>query len=190
MIIDLQRFLAAEQPYWDEMEKFLGQLENRLGRNMDLEEAKRFHYLYQRCSTGLAKLDSFPSEPRIRLRLESLVAGAYSEIHETREKPHRLSPRKWFFETFPQTFRRHVSAFLVIVMVTLAGGAFGGLALYFDSDSKNVFLPFPHLRGDPSDRVKEEESQKADRLEGRKGRPERFWSNRLVPLMFNSEPQK
>jgi uncharacterized membrane protein SpoIIM required for sporulation len=44
------------------------------------------------------------------------------------------------------------------------GGAFGGLALVMDPGAKQVLMPFPHLQGDPSERVAEEEKADKDRL--------------------------
>jgi len=97
-----------------------------------------------------------------------MVARAFGEIHETREKPHRLAPLHWFFTIFPQTFRRHIKAFWFCLAAMLAGSLFGGFVLVADSDSKQVLLPFSHLQGSPSDRVAEEESAAEDRLEGGK----------------------
>ncbi len=168
MIVDLKRFLSSEEPYWKELESVLKELETRVERNLSLDEAKRFHYLYQRASSDLVKLGAFPSEPRIRQYLESLVTRAYAEIHETRDKPRRLSPRTWLFKTFPQTFRRHIRAFAVAVIITIVGNAFGALAISLDPDSKEVLMPFSHLQGDPSKRVQYEESRTKDRLEGRR----------------------
>jgi hypothetical protein len=82
--------------------------------------------LYERTAADLAKITTFSSEPETRRYLESLVARAYGEIHETRERNRRINPLKWFFETLPQTFRRHIRAFWMSVAITLAGCAFGG----------------------------------------------------------------
>ncbi|MEW6306686.1 MAG: stage II sporulation protein M, partial [Verrucomicrobiota bacterium] len=158
----------SERPYWDELEKLLNRLELDPGAALDLEKAKRFHYLYERTSADLAKIMTFASEPELRARLEALVARAYGEIHETREKPHRLAPLEWFFQTFPQTFRRHARAFYLSVAITLVGCLFGALAIALDPDSKSVIMPFSHLTGDPSERVAREESATEDRLEGSK----------------------
>jgi uncharacterized membrane protein SpoIIM required for sporulation len=162
VIVDLQRFLEKEEPYWSELEATLDLLERRVERRLDVEEAKRFYYLYQRASSDLAKLNDFPLEPLIRQNLESIVARAYSEIHEVREKPHRFSPVSWFLTTFPQTFRRHIKAFYFVVIVTLIGATFGAFAIQFDPDSKRVLLPFAHLQGDPSERVAYEEGRTND----------------------------
>src|SRR5439155_5110019 len=111
MIIDLQKFVTSERPYWTELESTLHKLEDQPGFLMPLEQARRFHYLYERAAAGLVRVNTLASEPETRRYLESLVARAYGEIHETRDRQHRLSPVVWFFQTLPQTFRRHLRAF-------------------------------------------------------------------------------
>ena len=168
MIIDLKKFINAERRYWTELEGILDSLDNDPEQSMDLAKVKRFHYLYQRTSTDLAKIMTFSSEPEIRGYLESLVGRAYGEIHETREKPHGLAPLNWFFNTFPRAFRLHVRAFYLSFIIMFLGCLFGGGAVSFDPDAKENLMPFPHLQGDPSERVAKEESVDRDRLKGAK----------------------
>jgi uncharacterized membrane protein SpoIIM required for sporulation len=168
MIIDLQRFVAAERPCWIELERALDKLEAEPNHRMTLPELRHFHSLYERTAADLAKIVTFAAEPETRRYLESLVARAYGEIHETRERRGRLHPLQWFFQTLPRTFRRHVRAFYLSVAITLAGCAFGGFAIAFDPGSKAVLMPFPHLLQDPAKRVAEEEQATADRLSGQK----------------------
>lgn len=168
MIIDLQRFVASERPHWTELERILSKLEAEPNQKMTLEQLQRFHRLYERAAADLARITTFSSEPETRRYLETLVARAYSEIHETRERQRRFQPLKWFFHELPRTFRRHIRAFWLSLGITLAGCAFGGLAIAFDPDSKSVLMPFPHLQGDPADRVAEEEQATDDRLAGGK----------------------
>ena len=168
MIIDLQKFISEERPYWSELESELDRLEKRPELKLNLSGLERFHYLYQRTSGDLAKIKTFASEPNTRAFLESLVARAFGEIHETRKRPHRLAPLHWFFSTFPQTFRKHVRAFWICLAAMLVGSAFGGFVLLADPDVKDVLLPFAGLHGDPSERVAREENAKVDRLAGAK----------------------
>lgn len=168
MIIDLQRFIAAERTHWSELEKTLSKIEADPNQPMNLEQIKRFHHLYERAAADLARLTTFSSEPETRRYLENLIARAYGQIHETREKQQRLSPLKWFFQTLPQTFRRHLRAFQLSLAITLAGCVFGGFAIAFDPEAKPVLMPFSHLQGDPSERVAREENANSDRLEGAK----------------------
>jgi uncharacterized membrane protein SpoIIM required for sporulation len=166
VIIDLPRFIATERPSWAELEKLLNRLEAEPNYKMTLEQLRRFHHLYERTAADLAKITTFSAEPETRRYLENLIARAYGEIHETRDKQRRIFPLKWFFQTLPQTFRRHVRAFYLSVAITLAGCAFGGLATIFDPDSRHVTMPFGHDQLRPSERVKQEESQTRDRFSG------------------------
>src|SRR5881396_676427 len=168
MIIDLQRFIASERPVWNELNTILARFEAEPNLRMNVAEIERFHDLYERAAAGLAKLTTFSSEPETRRYLEHLVARAYGEIHETREKRRRIFPLKWFFQTLPQTFRRRIGTFYLSLAITLAGCAFGAGATTFDPDSRRVTMPFGHDQLRPSERVKQEESRAGDRLSGQK----------------------
>jgi len=168
MIIDLQRFVAAERSRWAELERALDKLEAEPNLRMNLEELQRFHFLYERTAADLAKIITFSSEPETRRYLENLVARGYGELHETRERQRRIFPLKWFFQTLPQTFRRHIRAFWMSLAVTLAGCAFGGFAIALDPAAKPALMPFSELQQDPAKRVAQEEDATEDRLAGQK----------------------
>jgi uncharacterized membrane protein SpoIIM required for sporulation len=135
---------------------------------MSLGEIERFHELYERAAAGLAKLATFSAEAETRQYLESLVARAYGEIHETRDRRRRAFPMQWFLQTLPRTFRRHIRAFGLSVAITLAGCAFGGIATIVDPDSRHVTMPFGHDELRPSERVRQEESRVDDQLTGQR----------------------
>lgn len=162
MIIDLQKFIDDNRPYWQELEKLLDKLERDLSYRMDMDELKHFHYLYQRASADLAKVQTAAYDRDVQAYLEAIVARAYGEIHATRQTSTRFQPGAWFFQTLPQTFRRHINAFWLALIVTLCGALFGSMAVGFDADAKAVLLPFSHLQGDPSERVAREESGATD----------------------------
>jgi uncharacterized membrane protein SpoIIM required for sporulation len=168
MIIDLTRFLADERKHWTQLEQTLDRIDRNPDQRMKLDELLKFHELYERASADLAKIETFSSDPEIRRYLERLVARAYGEIHETREKRARLNPWRWFTGTFPRTFRRHLGPFWLSVAITIAGCVFGGVAIRIDPEAKQVIMPFEGLKEDPSDRVRREESAKEDKLAGHK----------------------
>jgi uncharacterized membrane protein SpoIIM required for sporulation len=162
MIIDLQKFSAVERPIWQELEKLLDRLETDPAFRLNLEQAKQFYYLYERTSGDLAKLVTFSAEPELRRYLETLVARAYSEIHETRGERKRFAPIAWFLHILPHTFRRHVKAFYLAIAVFLIGGLFGGFAIAFDPEAKQTVMPemFSNHLNDPAERVRREEQGK------------------------------
>ncbi len=166
MIVDIPRFVAAERPYWDELRKLLDRMDANPEGRLPLAEIQRLHYLYERSSAGLARLDTFSTDPALRGTLETLVSRAYSEIHETRE----TQKIRWkaMVLAFPRAFRRHLGAFQLSVGITLLGCAFGWLAIRMDPHSKAVLMPFEGLLNSPAERVHKEESATSDRLSGEK----------------------
>jgi uncharacterized membrane protein SpoIIM required for sporulation len=160
MIVDLDKFLATERPYWRELESLLNQLELEPHRRLPLDALLRFQYLYERAAADLSKLTTFSAEAETRRYLEHLVARAYGELHESRQPPRRLRLGAWFFGTLPRTFRRHLAAFALAVGVSFAGALLGGLAMALDPEAKALLLParFAEHLGDPSERVAREQS--------------------------------
>lgn len=166
MIVDWSRFEAAEKAYWQEMETVLSRLESNPEESLSLSEVERLHYLYERCSGDLVRLDSFSAHPGLRSFLESLVSRAYGQIYETRP---RLRARwKSAIVAFPRAFRRHMGAFALSVGLTVLGTAFGWFAIHHSPSAKAVLMPFPGLLTPPHERVAMEESSKTDRLSGAK----------------------
>lgn len=168
MLIDLDKFIVEERPYWDELDRLLSRLEDDMGASANLEGVKRLYYLYQRCASDLAKVNTFAAEPALRQYLESLVGRAYGEIHEVRGRAARVRPVHWCRNTFPRTFRRHRRAFHVSLGAMMLGALFAALIMLARPDLKAFLIPpqFGHLYSDPSERVAQEEASDGDELEG------------------------
>lgn len=170
MILDLEKFTASARPYWDELESSLQRFDAEPTHGFaDLGEAQRFYYLYQRAASDLARLTTFSAEPEARQRLDGLVARAYAELHSARESgDSRWRPFDWLTRTFPQTFRRHIGAFWLALLITVVGCALGGFAVGRDPEAKLALLPFGHGEMDPNKRVADEERGGGRELGGRK----------------------
>lgn len=168
MIIDVKKFVGEERQYWSELESILEGLERDPMKKLDLSQVKRFHYLYQRASADLARIKTFSFERNIPQYLEMLVGKAYGEIHGDRDNAYRFSFSRWFFKTFPQTFRKYRHAFLLSLLIMFCGMLLGGIAVTIDPDAKKILMPFPHLIGNPSERValEEEQALSGSRLNG------------------------
>lgn len=169
MIVDLARFVSSERPHWTALEKSLDWFDANPDAKPSLEELERFHDLYQRVSADLAKVSPLAAEAELRTYLEWLVSRAYAEIHEARDR-RRFRPWRWFTIEFPRAFRRHARAFYLAVALTVAGSAFGSLALRIDTEAKSVIMPFEGLQMSPAERVRREQEAKGQQLAGKKGR--------------------
>ncbi len=209
MIIDLRKFAAQEQPYWRELDQMLDSF-NLLARKnrrklskwhkrkaqgddslqdemkdagYGIETVRRFHYLYERTSSDLAKLNTFASEPELKQYLENLVSRAYCVIHANRERQ-RFRPLEWVIRTVPDTFRRHARAFLLSTALTMLGVLFGAVALVVDSRAKEVLVPTGMgYTTDPMERVKAEESQSNYKGGGAAGHAWYFAHNTKISLL-------
>lgn len=169
MILDLDAFIERERPYWDELQVLLKRQQDQEGRRMSIEEVRRFQYLYQRVSSDLVKIKTFAGDVEIKTYLESLVARAYSQLHGGSDRGTHIALFRWFFCTFPQTFRRHWRAFALSIGTTFVGGFFGAGMVAADYDVKGDLIPgqFGHLSGKPSSRVEKEEKREFDAFAGR-----------------------
>lgn len=156
MILNVERFMSQERPYWDELERAL----NAPIRPSGIEEAQRFFYLYRRAASGLVKLNTLAAGPEAREYLETLVGRAYADIHAAQNAPTRFRPMRWFFRDFPRAVRAHHKALWVSIAVTLAGTLLGGLLLELDTtEAKAIIMPFDHLQESPTERVQREEER-------------------------------
>ena len=164
MILDLDRFVGAERRYWDELAALLQRLEKEPDFRPSLQQAERFQYLYQRASADLGRMAAAYAEPETRRYLETLVARAYAEIHETRDRRLRFRPWHWFSQEFPRSVRRRRRALQLSAGITLLGCLFGAAVVGIDPGSKSVLLPFDHLLGDPRERVAKEERARGDHM--------------------------
>ncbi|MBL9166938.1 MAG: stage II sporulation protein M [Verrucomicrobiales bacterium] len=160
MIIDLQKFMEAERPAWRELEALLTRMEQSPHHRLEFNEVRRFHLLYERASADLVKLVTFAAEPELRRYLESLVARAYGEIHETRGRGRRFQFWHWFSVSLPLAFQTHLRAFWISLGVTVVGAMLGGIGVWLDPEAKEMLLPamFANHQADPRDRVAREEA--------------------------------
>jgi len=157
VIVDLQRFIAARQSRWRELEVLLTRLEQAPDATLSLDEIAHLHALYERACCDLAELANSVFEPSLHASLERLVARAYSEIHATRTRRTHFAPIAWFLCSFPQAFRRQMRFFALACAITAGGVLFGAAALTLDPSSRSILLPFGHDKIRPRERVEREE---------------------------------
>ncbi len=168
MIIDLEKFIRTEQPLWRELERIVDRLEAEAASSLDLADARRFHYLYERTASDLARLNTFAFDPETKRSLESLIGRAYALIHDLRPRTGRVAPLQWFCGVLPRTFRHRWRAFFLAAGAVLLGAVFGAGVITVNPEMRSVILPFQHLHVHPSERVAQEEDRPPERLEGQR----------------------
>ena len=156
MIIDLKRFIQSREFDWRQLEDFLDRARTGGIAHLSLKETERFNLLYRTVSSDLNRLQTFSTDPDLVSYLESLVSRAFTQMYQVRRARQERGWRR-LWTGFPQAFRRHVRMFYLSAAVTLAGAAFGGLAVVLDPPAKSALIGFGHLQGRPEDRVAAEE---------------------------------
>lgn len=164
MILNLERFLARERAYWDQLDRALQPFERDRFHRPSMVESLALFDLYQRAAADLVRLQE-AAQPELSNFLEALVARAYTQIHSVRRHG-RFRPLHWVSHTFPLAFRRQWRAFVLACCLMSLGAGFGVTLLRVDPDAKRVLMPFPHLMTDPAARVKQEEKDKGKHLAG------------------------
>ncbi len=166
VIIDLERFLAEERANWRELESIVERIDRDPAGHWTIEETLRFHYLYERAASDLARLATFSFENETHRHLETLVGRAYAHIHPARGRLAGARPWRWFTRVFPDAFKRRIRAFQLACAITATAMLAGALVISGDYSAKKELMPFEHLRQRPSARVAKEESNKTGNLQG------------------------
>lgn len=170
MIVDLERFIAAERPRWERLDEALKRIADDPWRRLSFAEVRELDGLYQRAVSDLARLATFSAGFEARQYLEGIVARGYTEIHGATAETRRFRPWHWISRTFPAAWRNRAGAFWFAAILMSVGAIFGGAALGLDPGSKDVLMAFPYLRVNPAERVAHEESMKGKQLTDRKAR--------------------
>jgi len=166
VILDLERFQAQKRPRWRDLESLLASLESRPDRRLNSAECEQLQELYAQTAADLNRVTHGALAYELRQYLERVVARAYAELYYAPPVRSEIwQPRRWLsiFTTFPETFRRHARYFVFAVLITLLGGALGGLAVRYDPASVDVLLPADYLRN-PAQRIHDEEQLRGRHL--------------------------
>lgn len=113
--MDVDRFLATNQPLWDRLAALTRQARGGL-RHMHAADIDELVRLYQRASTHLSYVRTYYRDPALTARLTGLVASAGAVVYGTRPRTLRTVGR-FFTATFPAAVWHNrwfvaVSAFL------------------------------------------------------------------------------
>lgn len=165
MILDVEKFIRKRRSEWSEFESMVVMLESGSQVKLDLDQAQRYHYLYERVAADLSKLSAYAVEPQTKSYLESLVARGFGEMHGCARGLPFATALAGLLSAFPAAVRRHARVLALVLVIFGAGAIFGGAALALDPSSKSVLMPFSHLQGDPSERVAEEEVMRGSNMD-------------------------
>jgi uncharacterized membrane protein SpoIIM required for sporulation len=137
--MDIDRFIARNQPVWDRLGELTGRARRGL-RNLDPPELDELVALYQRTSAHLSHARTAYREPGLTMRLTTLVSNAGGVIYRGRARP-GAAIRDFFVWRFPAAVYQSgrfvaASAALLLVPAFLVGAW-----LNSSDDALDVALP-------------------------------------------------
>src|SRR6202035_331720 len=98
-VVDIDRFLAVNQPAWDRLPALCAQAERRSAR-LDAAQLDELVRLYQRASSHLSYARTYFADPALTARLTGLVARGGTLVYGSRPRSVR-SLGRFFTTTFP-----------------------------------------------------------------------------------------
>jgi uncharacterized membrane protein SpoIIM required for sporulation len=128
--MDIDRFIAANQPAWDRLAALSARASGRRVRELHRHEVDELVDLYQKASGDLATARTTYAEPGLVVRLTHVVAGANAAIYGRRSRARPVLQR-FFLASFPAAFwvsRRAIlaSAACLLVPAFLVGAWLAG----------------------------------------------------------------
>jgi len=118
VVVDIDRFLALNQPAWDRLEALTRAAERGVAR-LSAPELDELVRLYQRASSHLSYARTYFRDPALTARLTSLVGRANAVVYGSRKRSVR-SIGAFFTRTFPAVVwesRRFIAVSAVLFFV-------------------------------------------------------------------------
>jgi uncharacterized membrane protein SpoIIM required for sporulation len=137
--VDIDRFIALNQPAWNRLEELCATA-RRSPRRLSGEELDELVALYQRTSAHLAQARAGFDDVALVARLSRLVGGARGTIYRTRSRPGRAVSR-FFVDTFPAAVWQTRRAIAVAAVLFLAPAVGIGVWLANSPDVRSVAIP-------------------------------------------------
>ncbi|HWI65246.1 MAG TPA: stage II sporulation protein M, partial [Symbiobacteriaceae bacterium] len=127
------QFVARRQAQWQALSTVLGQLQGRGARRLPPDRVAEVGRLYRQTASDLAYARTYYPGSSVVGYLNQLVSQAHAVLYA--EEPQRLrSFLLFYWETVPQTIRRHWKAVVIAFALLALGMAVGCLATLNDPD--------------------------------------------------------
>lgn len=139
------QFVARHQERWQELTTVLDQVQKQGHRHLSLETVQRLGKLYRWTASDLAYARTYFPGSNVSAYLNELVTRAHSLVYA--EEPQRLkSLWRFFWQTVPGTVREAWRPLVLATLLFVLGGAVGWVAMYFDPNVAEAFVPDQILR--------------------------------------------
>jgi uncharacterized membrane protein SpoIIM required for sporulation len=133
------RWLEKRKPYWSKLETLLNQSTQGGLKSLTRSELQELSLLYRQTAADLAAIREDRGSVHFARYVNQLLVRAHNTIYSGR----RASPKtmlRFFWDTYPATFRRHLMHCLLSFLIFLVGGGVGAVLTYQNPDFKVKIL--------------------------------------------------
>lgn len=103
--MDLQRWIARQEPKWQHLETLLQQAERQGLRSLSAAELQHLSSLYRMVTADLARARTQQLGPVITDQLQTLALRGYSQVYQGRRRPEWRAIAEFFAWGFPALVR-------------------------------------------------------------------------------------
>ncbi len=134
------QFVARRQQQWQQLAQILGQAQKQGAKRLGLEQVQLLGRLYRQTASDLAYARTYFPATQATAYLNQLVSQAHHTIYA--EEPQRLKALwRFFAQDVPRTVREGWRPLLLSTGLLILGGLVGFLAILYDPNLADAFVP-------------------------------------------------
>jgi uncharacterized membrane protein SpoIIM required for sporulation len=142
--MDIQRWLARQEPRWQRLEGLLQQAESKSLRKLTAQEVQELSGLYRLVASDLARAKARQVGPAITEKLQGLTRRGYAQIYQGGRRQEWRKIIDFFLWEFPKTVQETWLQTTIATTIFLIGALIGWWYTWRDPAFMKVIIP-PHI---------------------------------------------
>ena len=139
--MDVQRWLARQEPQWQQLERLLQKAEKQGLKNLTGREVQNLSGLYRLVAADLARARARQIGPGVTDQLKNLTLRGYSQIYQGGRRPAWRSVWEFVGWGFPTVVQETWGFTVLATLIFLIGGGMGWWYTWQDPAFMNLVIP-------------------------------------------------
>ncbi|PZD72347.1 hypothetical protein C1752_03934 [Acaryochloris thomasi RCC1774] len=123
--MDIQRWLARQEPQWQRLESLLRQAESKSLKRMSASEVQELSGLYRLVASDLARAKARQVGPAITEKLQGLTMRGYAQIYQGGRRQEWQQVVDFFLWGFPRAVQDTWKQIAAATLIFIVGGLIG-----------------------------------------------------------------
>lgn len=139
--MDIQRWLARQEPRWQRLEVLLQQAESKSLKRLSAQEVQELSGLYRLVASDLARAKARQVGPAITEKLQGLTMRGYAQIYQGGRRQEWRQISDFYRWGFPQVVQETWIQTAIATTIFLIGGLIGWWYTWRDPAFMQVIVP-------------------------------------------------